>query len=119
MRLAVTGVSGFCGRYLARVIGPDVVCLGRRPGPVGTHRFWDATLGSPDLSTVDGVIHVAAAGGDPGDGAEPAFRAVNVHGTARLLDAAAGRPVVYVSSASVYDPRVDRTRVREEHPVGG
>ncbi len=119
MRVAVTGASGFCGGYLARAIGADVVCLGRRPGPVGTHRFWDATLGPPDLSTVDGVVHVAAAVGDPRDGAEPAFGAVNVDGTARLLDAAAGRPVVYVSSASVYDPRVDRSRVTEEHPVGG
>jgi len=121
MRVAVTGASGFCGGYVACAAGVDVVCLGRRPGPVGTYRSWDAAAGPPDLSGVDAVIHVAAAVGDPGRGAgvEAAYRAVNVDGTARLLDAAAGRPVVYVSSASVYDPRPDRGRVTEAHPIGG
>jgi nucleoside-diphosphate-sugar epimerase len=65
------------------------------------------------------VIHLAAAVGDPGPRAEPWYRAVNVDGTARLLDAAADRPVVWVSSASVYDPRTDRRRVTEDHPIDG
>jgi nucleoside-diphosphate-sugar epimerase len=42
-----------------------------------------------------------------------------VHGTARLLDAAAkaGSRVVFVSSASVYDTRQDRSRITEDHPT--
>ncbi|OLB77795.1 MAG: epimerase [Actinobacteria bacterium 13_2_20CM_2_71_6] len=124
MRLAVTGASGFCGGYVAlaaAATGTDVVCVGRRPGPVGAQRFWDAAGEPPDFSGVDAVVHVAAAVGDPGNGpaAQAAYRAVNVDGTARLLDAAGDRTVVYVSSASVYDPRTDRRHVTEEHPVGG
>ncbi|MCP3820870.1 NAD(P)-dependent oxidoreductase [Streptomyces sp. A3M-1-3] len=124
-RIAVTGASGFCGGHLARAAataGADVVCVGRRPGPLGEHRFWDASLSSvPDLRGTDLVVHCAAAVGDPvpGSPAEAEMRAVNIDGTARLLEAAGGRPVVWVSSASVYDPRYDRSLVGEDHPRGG
>ncbi|HEV2087899.1 MAG TPA: NAD(P)-dependent oxidoreductase, partial [Cryptosporangiaceae bacterium] len=75
----------------------------------------------PDLAGADAVIHLAAAVGEGRGGRSggAAFAAVNVEGAARLLDAAGERPVVWVSSASVYDPRLDRSRVREDHPVGG
>lgn len=123
-RIAVTGASGFCGGHVARAAaaaGARVVCVGRRPGPLGEHRFWDASLGEPDLSGVDLVVHCAAAVGDPAPGspAEAVMHAVNVTGTERLLRAAGGLPVVWVGSASVYDPRLDRTLVREEHPRAG
>ncbi|NBM19454.1 NAD(P)-dependent oxidoreductase [Streptomyces sp. GC420] len=123
-RIAVTGASGFCGGHVARAAaaaGAHVVCLGRRPGPLGEHRFWDAARERPDLSGTDLVVHCAAAVGDPAPGspAEADMRAVNVDGTSRLLDAARGRPVVWVSSASVYDPRRDRRLVTEDHPRGG
>lgn len=122
--IAVTGASGFCGGHVARAAaaaGAEVVCLGRRPGPVGTHRFWDAAAQSPDLAGVDLVVHCAAAVGDPAPGSRAAalMRAVNVDGTGRLLEAAGGRPVVWVSSASVYDPRPDRGLVGEDHPLAG
>ncbi|WP_213010101.1 NAD-dependent epimerase/dehydratase family protein [Paractinoplanes toevensis] len=125
MRIAVTGGSGFCGGVVARLAvasGADVVCLGRRPGPVGRHSFWDAASPNmPDLSGVDAVLHLAAAVGDPRPGrrTEAAFRAVNVGGTRRLLAASAGRPVVWVSSASVYRPGPYVAPVREDHPVDG
>ncbi|MFF6785813.1 NAD-dependent epimerase/dehydratase family protein [Streptomyces sp. NPDC012510] len=123
-RVAVTGASGFCGGRIARAAaaaGAEVVCVGRRPGPAGTHRFWDAARDRPDLAGVDVVVHCAAAVGDPlpGSAAEAEMFAVNVDGAARLLRAAAGRPVVWVSSASVYDPRRDRGHVAEDHPRGG
>ncbi|GGQ54545.1 NAD-dependent epimerase/dehydratase family protein [Couchioplanes azureus] len=124
MRLAVTGASGFCGTAVARLAaaaGHDVVCVGRRPGPVGGHVRWDAAREQPDLAGADAVVHLAAAVGDPGPGerAEAAYRAVNVDGTARLLRAAHGRPVVWVSSASVYRPGPYRGPVAEDHPVDG
>jgi nucleoside-diphosphate-sugar epimerase len=124
LRLGVTGATGFCGTAVARLAaaaGHSVVCLGRRPGPVGEHRGWDATGAAPDLSGVDAVVHLAAAVGDPlpGRATEAAFRAVNVDGTARLLDAAGDRPVVWVSSASVYRPGPVPAPVGEDHPCDG
>ncbi|UYQ65689.1 NAD-dependent epimerase/dehydratase family protein [Streptomyces peucetius] len=124
LRVAVTGASGFCGGHVARAAaaaGAEVVCLGRRPGPTGAFRFWDAASGAPDLSVTDLVVHCAAAVGDPAPGspAEARMHAVNVEGTRRLLEAAGGRPVVWVSSASVYDPRAGRALVREDHPRAG
>jgi nucleoside-diphosphate-sugar epimerase len=124
VRLAVTGASGFCGAAVARLAvahGHDVRCLGRRPGPVGRHVPWDAARELPDLSGADAVVHLAAAVGDPRPGrrAEAAFRAVNVDGTARLLRAAGDRPLVWVSSASVYRPGPYPAPVDEEHPADG
>ena len=123
LRVAVTGASGFCGGAIARaaaVAGADVVCLSRRPGPVGRHIPWDAAVEAPDLAGADLVVHAAAAVGDPSHGPtiEAVFRAVNVDGGRRLLDAARTRPVVWVSSASVYHPRHGGEPVTEEHPVG-
>ncbi|MGW5352585.1 NAD-dependent epimerase/dehydratase family protein [Streptomyces sp. NPDC004031] len=121
--VAVTGASGFCGGYVAAraaARGARVLCVGRRPGPVGRHVPWDAAREVPDLDGADVVVHCAAAVGDPvpGSAAEAAMHAVNVAGTARLLRAAAGRPLVWVSSASVYAP-VARSGVpvAEDHPV--
>jgi 2-alkyl-3-oxoalkanoate reductase len=124
VRVAVTGAAGFCGSAVARLAaarGADVLCLGRRPGPVGRHVRWDATRADPDLAGADAVIHLAAAVGDPGrdPAAEARFHAVNVDGTARLLHAAAGRPVVWVSSASVYRPGRYPRPVTEDHPADG
>ncbi|MFF4041292.1 NAD-dependent epimerase/dehydratase family protein [Streptomyces sp. NPDC001816] len=122
--IAVTGASGFCGSHVAITAaarGAEVLCAGRRPGPVGRHVPWDAAREVPDLSCADLVVHCAAAVGDPvpGSRAEAAMHAVNVDGTARLLEAAAGRPVVWVSSASVYAPGPGRSRITEQHPVLG
>jgi nucleoside-diphosphate-sugar epimerase len=122
MRLAVTGASGFCGAAVARLaagVGLDVVCLGRRPGPVGSHVGWNAARDTPDLAGADAVVHLAAAVGDPrpGRAIETAFRAVNVHGAERLLTAAGNRPVVWVSSASVYRPGPYPAPIGEDHPM--
>ncbi|MFJ5922787.1 NAD-dependent epimerase/dehydratase family protein [Kitasatospora sp. NPDC092948] len=125
LTLALTGATGFCGSHLAALAtarGHRVLALGRRPARHGAHLPWDATAaGVPDLSEVDAVVHCAAAVGDhpPGSPQERVQHAVNVTATARLLAAAGGRPFVFVSSASVYDPRPDRSSVTERHPTGG
>ncbi|MFF2039617.1 NAD-dependent epimerase/dehydratase family protein [Kitasatospora sp. NPDC058170] len=124
LRIAVTGAGGFCGSHVARAaaaLGLDVDCHGRTPGPVGRHVHWDATTGDPDLGAADVVVHCAAAVADlpPGSPGEARQYAVNVTGTERLMRAALGRPVVWVSSASVYDPRTTRVSVTEDHPTRG
>lgn len=123
VRVAVTGASGFCGGRVAvtaHAAGADVLCVGRRPGPVGRHLPWDAARAVPEFGAADVVVHCAAAVGDSvGGAAEAAMRAVNVDGTARLLDAVGERRLVWISSGSVYDPGTDRRTVREDHPVGG
>ncbi len=122
MRIAVTGASGFCGSHVVRAAvaaGHDVLCHGRRPGPAGRHVPWDATAGEPDFTGADAIVHCAAAVADlpRGSGAEAAQYAVNVTGTERLLRAAGDRPLVWVSSASVYDPRAGDGPVQEDHPT--
>lgn len=123
VRLGVTGASGFCGSAVASLAaqrGLSVVCVGRRPGPVGAHRFWDATSGPPDLSGIDAVVHLAAAVGNPAPTSanERAFHRVNVEGADRLLQAAGSRPVVFVSSGSVYAPG-PRLGIVESAPLCG
>lgn len=122
MHIAVTGAAGFCGAHLARTaaaLGLDVTCHGRRPGPVGRHLSWDATAHDPDFTGADLVVHCAAAVADlpPGHPAEAHQRTVNVTGTERVLRASAGRPLVHVSSASVYDPRTSAAVLTEDHPT--
>ncbi|MFC8717927.1 NAD-dependent epimerase/dehydratase family protein [Kitasatospora sp. NPDC057198] len=121
--LVLTGATGFCGSHLAALAvsrGLRVLAFGRRPPRHGSHVPWDAAGPvPPEVRAADLVVHCAAAVGDhpPGSPAERAQYEVNVGATRRLLEAAAGTPFVFVSSASVYDPRPDRSSVTEEHPT--
>ncbi|MBJ7288819.1 NAD(P)-dependent oxidoreductase [Williamsia sp.] len=123
MRVGVTGATGFCGGAVLRALaagGHDIVTVGRRPAGAHPWRRWDAASDVPDLSGLDVVIHLAAAVGDPRPGTRAAaFEQVNVVGAKRLLSAAEHCRVVWVSSSSVYDTRLDRTMVAEDHPIDG
>lgn len=120
MRIAVTGASGFCGRAVVAEAGRrghPVITLGRA---TTNDRHWDAARPEPpDLTSADAVIHLAAAVGDPepGPAAAARYRLINVEGTRRLLAAAGDRPVVHVSSASVYRPGPYHAPLTEDHPA--
>jgi uncharacterized protein YbjT (DUF2867 family) len=111
--LAVTGGTGFVGRHLLRVAlaaGYDVRALTRGWKPPEDEIAWiDGALDRPDslaklVTGVDAVIHVAGAINAPD---RAGFEAVNVGGTANVIDAArrAGvRRFVHISSLSAREP---------------
>jgi nucleoside-diphosphate-sugar epimerase len=121
MRVFVTGASGFVGRVLCAQLlerGHDVSALVRRPGsePAGTRGVaGDLTDGARLTAALaaarpDCVIHLAAEIASQRSAGK--VRAVNVEGTARLLDAcmrlagadlATGPRVVFASTVVTGD----------------
>ncbi|KAB1654060.1 NAD-dependent epimerase/dehydratase family protein [Pseudoclavibacter chungangensis] len=110
MNVLVTGASGFLGRAVAATlvaVGHDVRTLQRRPSTVPgvtdlSGSITDVDLVARAVDGADGVVHLAAKVSLAGDPAQ--FRAINVDGTAGLLDAAERAGVsrfVQVSSPSV------------------
>lgn len=120
MRVAVTGLDGFTGRYVAAILaglGADPVALDADL----TDR--DAVESAVAATEFDRLIHLAAiafAGGDDWR----AFYEVNQIGTCTLLDAVAryrpGSRCILASSAQVYGPGAEGM-IDEAHgcnPVG-
>jgi nucleoside-diphosphate-sugar epimerase len=137
MKVFVTGGSGFVGRNLIAALvarGDKVVALARSPGAQAAVRALGATPQAGDLGDLGDmragmagaelVFHCAAKVEDWGDPAE--FQAVNVQGTANVIDAAraAGvRRVVHVSTEAVLADGTpihdaDETRPRARQPIG-
>jgi nucleoside-diphosphate-sugar epimerase len=116
--VAITGGTGFIGRALADAHlrrGDRVRVLTRRPGahPKGTVAFEGDLAASAPTAFADGadiVYHLAAELED-----RSRMRAVNVLGTARLLDTAMGRcgRWVQLSSVGVYGPTEDDSDITE------
>ena len=124
MRVAVTGASGFAGSWIARELaahGHEVHAFGRRPAadlavPLPNYSQWDLVRDRGVVPSVDAVVHGAARVGHWGD--EPAYRAVNVEGTRRVLAAFDNaEPFVHVSTSSVYDAG-HGGRLTESAPAG-
>jgi dTDP-glucose 4,6-dehydratase len=133
-RILVTGAAGFLGSHLcralvedghARLVGLDTrrSPLLDRLGPRMTFLTGDvrsAALVEAALRDVDLVFHLAAIA-DPracARGPELA-RAVNVGGTAAVVHAAAGRRLVFLSSATVYANSGSAVALAEDAPLGG
>ncbi|HEX8580059.1 MAG TPA: NAD-dependent epimerase/dehydratase family protein [Allosphingosinicella sp.] len=112
--LAITGGTGFVGQHLLRLAlaaGYDVRALTRGWKPPEHDIVWvDGALDRPETllklcSGADAVIHVAGMI----NGSREAFEAVNVGGTANMIDAArkAGvRRFVHVSSLAAREPKL-------------
>ncbi len=136
MRLLVTGGTGFIGSHLAmegRRRGADVVVLGlaERPEERSNATMLEAagveviagSITDPGLVTrsargASHIFHLAVAMREGGKRDE-FFEQVNLEGTGRLLDAAAGGRVerfVYCSTIGIYGHRAPGV-TREESPM--
>jgi 2-alkyl-3-oxoalkanoate reductase len=122
--VAVTGATGFIGGHVIRRLaarGDRVIAFGRRAAPEladlpgVTYRRWALPDELLDTPRVDAVVHCAGTVSDWGP--ESVFIRVNVEGTNAVLSAFAGAGrFVHLSTASVYDPRMAKRRVREDAP---
>ena len=107
MTVLVTGASGMLGGAVAGALrdrGDSVRVLQRRPsGLAGVEEVLGSVTSAGDVERalvgVDAVVHLAAKVSMTGP--ESAFAEVNVEGTRLVVDAADGRPFVFVSSPSV------------------
>jgi UDP-glucose 4-epimerase len=126
MRIAVTGVTGFIGSYLAPALadeGHEVLALARRPEAVATHEGVtpvECDLEEPlelDLGRVDAIVHLAQGNVPLPEGGRELFR-VNTASTVELLEwgrRSGAQRFVYASSGSIFglgDGVVDESTVR-------
>src|SRR4051812_41857657 len=127
MKIALTGATGFLGRYLVSRLagaGHRLTCwhrptsdLGHFPGPIpkGSIRWIEGSLGDDKaarklVDEADAVVHAALdhpGGGFRGDEGDLLnFVDLNVLGTLRLIEAARSAGVgrfVFISSCAVHD----------------
>lgn len=127
MRALITGITGFVGSHLARRLANDgwqVAGLATGPAPAGLAAFEvrqadvedsagiTRVIGELDPEVIfhlAGLAHVGASWQHPGD-----TMRINFGGTRHLLAAAAGRPILFASSAEVYGQVAEEEQPLEE-----
>ncbi len=140
MRIAITGATGFLGRYIANHLleaGHTLRCWHRPESDRGgfveaaaDRLEWLAgSLNDPDAAPklvhgADAVVHAAleraGAGFSGSEGDLAAFAQANIVGSLRLMQAArdAGcRRFVFISTCAVHDVILDDRKLDEAHPL--
>ena len=139
MKIALTGATGFLGRYIARRLaaaGHALRCWYRpssdRTGleDIAPHIQWiPGTLADPAAATAlvqgcDAIVHAAlwrpGAAFQGAEGNVVQFAEINVLGSLRLISAAVDHKVqrfVYISSFAVHDKILDDRPLDETHPL--
>jgi len=139
MRIAVTGATGFLGRYIAAALaehGHDLRCW-HRPGSdrggfdrVADRLEWlsgelgDETASKELVTDCDAVVHAAlyrpGAGFRGAEGDVVEFVEKNVVGTIKLIDAACAAGAarfVFISTCAVHEKILDDRSLDETHPL--
>ncbi len=137
MRIAITGATGFLGRYLVRLLagaGHPLRCWYRpgsdRDGLDGVE-WLPGQLGDPDATRdlvrgADAVVHAAVQWQGPRNrgsgshGSADVFHGVNLAGSLLLFQAAfeAGVPrFVFLSTCAVHEVILDDRPLDEKHPL--
>jgi nucleoside-diphosphate-sugar epimerase len=138
MRIALTGATGFLGRYIVRQLDADGHALRAwyrtPPGPHAPHARagieWlpgdlaDPTAAAPLVAGCDAVVHAAldrpGAGFRGAEGDTLRFVERNVVGTLRLIEAARAAGVgrfVFISTCAVHERILDDHPLDETHPL--
>jgi nucleoside-diphosphate-sugar epimerase len=125
--IAITGVTGFLGSHLARSLYSDgykIIGFGRAKKPsseiykYSEYVRWDITKSFSKIrESADFFIHTASYVKFWGDKKE--IYDTNVVGTVNAINTAKkmhSKTFVYISSASVYDPFLDKINVAESAP---
>ena len=130
MKACVTGAAGFVGSVLCRRLvtsgvevaavdnlsygGHGLLGLAGRPG-FSFYRCKGPAVPEAAAHGADLFVHLAALVGYPACHADPALaRAINVDGTRAVMQTAAGRPILFASTADLYAPRQDRAVVERD-----
>src|SRR5687767_9956369 len=140
MRIAVTGATGFLGRYIVNHLlraGHDCRCW-YRPGSdqggfdqkAGGKLEWipgqlsDASAAGQLVRNTDAVVHAAlyrpGAGFRGAEGDLQEFVAINVLGTLRLIEAAITAQVprfIFISTCAVHEIVLEDRPLDEKHPM--
>lgn len=118
--IAITGATGFVGKFVANYLeskGYEVFRFGRKNGE--NILKWDISRGIyTDHIKIDCVVHCAASVDDWGSYKK--FYAVNVIGTRNVVQSfPTASKFIYISSASVYDAFCNEVTISENVCLGG
>jgi nucleoside-diphosphate-sugar epimerase len=120
MRIALTGSTGFLGKYIREALQQEVITIGRNQS---NDMVWDFQVPTPEFPCFDRVVHAAGkAHSIPKTKAEAGeFFAANLVATKNLLHALEKCPpkqFVFISSVAVYGVDAGEN-ITEDEPLNG